>query len=118
MNESTIDATVRTLGDGVNAIDIRGDVNAAAEKALTAAFTKASDGARAVILNFERMAYMNSTGIGLLVTLLVRANRQKQTLMATGLNDHYQRIFDLTRLNEAIRLFATEEAALAALATG
>lgn len=118
MNESTIGVTVRALGDGVNAIDIQGDVNAAAEKALTAAFAKASDGARAVILNFERMAYMNSTGIGLLVTLLVRANRQKQVLMAFGLNDHYQRIFDLTRLNEAIRLFATEEEARIAAASG
>lgn len=114
MTIPTISATVRALASGVNAIDIQGDVNAAAEKALSAAYEKASDGARAVILNFARMEYMNSTGIGLLVTLLVRANRQKQVLMAYGLSDHYQRIFDLTRLNEAIRVFATEEAALAA----
>lgn len=114
MTESTFGATVRALATGVNAIDIQGDVNAAADKALSAAYEKASDDARAVILNFTRMEYMNSTGIGLLVTLLVRANRQKQELMACGLSDHYQRIFHLTRLSEAIRLFATEEAALAA----
>jgi anti-sigma B factor antagonist len=31
---------------------------------------------------------MNSGGIGLLVTLLVRANRRSQQLLAFGLSDH------------------------------
>ena len=48
---------------------------------------------------------MNSGGIGLLVTLLVRANRQKQRLLAFGLNDHYRQIFELTRLDEAIGIY-------------
>ena len=45
---------------------------------------------------------MNSSGIGLLVTLLIRIQRQKQRLVAYGLTDHYIQIFELTRLNEAI----------------
>jgi anti-anti-sigma regulatory factor len=36
--------------------------------------------------------------------------------VAYGLNEHYQHIFELTRLNEAIRIFDTEAEALAALA--
>jgi anti-sigma B factor antagonist len=58
---------------------------------------------------------MNSGGIGLLVTLLVRANRQKQKLLACGLNDHYRQIFELTRLDEAITIHDSEADALAAL---
>ena len=58
---------------------------------------------------------MNSSGIGLLVTLLIRANRQKQRLLAYGLNEHYRHIFELTRLNEAIAIYDSEAAALAAL---
>jgi anti-sigma B factor antagonist len=57
---------------------------------------------------------MNSSGIGLLVTLLIRINRQKQKLLTFGLSDHYQRIFSLTRLNEAIGMFDSEAKALAA----
>ena len=57
---------------------------------------------------------MNSSGIGLLVTLLVRANRQKQRLLACGLSEHYQQIFELTRLNEAIGIYNSETEALAA----
>ena len=45
---------------------------------------------------------MNSGGIGLLVTLLVRAQRQHQQVLAYGLSDHYRQIFELTRLDEAV----------------
>jgi anti-sigma B factor antagonist len=56
---------------------------------------------------------MNSSGIGMLVTLLVRANRQRQRLMACGLSEHYRQIFSLTRLDEAIGIFANEAEAVA-----
>jgi anti-sigma B factor antagonist len=57
---------------------------------------------------------MNSSGIGLLVTLLVRINRAKQRLLTYGLSDHYKHIFELTRLNDAIGIFDTEDQALKA----
>jgi anti-sigma B factor antagonist len=57
---------------------------------------------------------MNSSGIGLLVTLLIRANRQGQRIGAFGLSDHYRDIFELTRLDEAIKLYDDEPAALTA----
>jgi anti-sigma B factor antagonist len=59
---------------------------------------------------------MNSGGIGLIVTLLIRANRQGNRLVAIGLNDHYRQIFGLTRLDEAITIFDDEAAALADVA--
>lgn len=74
----------------------------------------ATDAVRTVALDFTRLEYMNSGGIGLLVTLLVRANRQHQRLVAFGLNEHYRQIFSLTRLDEVIALHETEVAALAA----
>jgi anti-sigma B factor antagonist len=57
---------------------------------------------------------MNSGGIGLLVTLLVRAQRAGGKLIATGLSEHYRQIFELTRLDEAIDIHDDRAAALAA----
>ncbi len=94
---------------------VHGDVTAASETAFSDAYTQATDGgARAVILDFSGLDYMNSGGIGLLVTLLVRAQRGGQRLLATGLNDHYRQILALTRLDEAIQIHDSESAALAA----
>ena len=75
----------------------------------------ATDGTTTVILNFAGLEYMNSSGIGLLVTLLVRAQRSNRSLAAVGLNDHYREIFELTRLDEAISIYENEAAALAAV---
>jgi anti-sigma B factor antagonist len=98
-------------------IDIGGEITAASESVLMEAYGEASgDGARAIVLNFSGLEYMNSGGIGLLVTLLVRANRQRQRLMAFGLVDHYREIFQLTRLDEAIAIYPSEDEALAAAA--
>jgi anti-sigma B factor antagonist len=60
---------------------------------------------------------MNSGGIGLLVTLLVRAQRGGGRLVATGLSDHYRQIFELTRLDEAIEIHENRPAAVAAATT-
>lgn len=96
-------------------IDIQGEVTAAAENTLMDAYTEASSGgAHTIILNFAELEYMNSSGIGLLVTLLIRANRQGQRLFAVGLSEHYEHIFELTRLNEAIHSFRSEAEAFAA----
>ena len=58
---------------------------------------------------------MNSGGIGLLVTLLVRVQRQGQRLTAVGLSDHYREILSLTRLDEAIAIYPSEDAVLASV---
>lgn len=108
---------VRKLSDSTAVIDISGELNGSGEEALMAAYTTASNGrSQAIILNFTNLEYMNSSGIGLLVTLLIRVQRQKQRLLAYGLSDHYQQIFELTRLNEAITIFDNEQAADAASA--
>ena len=74
-----------------------------------------NDSIQTILLNFSGLDYMNSSGIGLLVTLLIRVQRQKQTLMAFGLSEHYQQIFELTRLSEAIHIYPDEASALAAV---
>ena len=107
---------VRSAGEHARVIDITGDVTVATEEVLMDAYARASDnGARAVILNFGGLAYMNSSGIGLLVTLLVRAHRQGQQVLAYGLSEHYRQIFELTRLDEAVGIHDTEADALGTL---
>jgi anti-sigma B factor antagonist len=117
MTKANISLMTRTATPTTSIIDIHGEINAYAETALMDAYTQAtSKGVNNILLNFTDLEYMNSSGIGLLVTLLIRVQRQKQHLAAFGLTDHYKQIFDLTRLNEAITIFSDETTALAAFA--
>jgi anti-sigma B factor antagonist len=112
--KANVTTTVRKPAAGVGIIDIHGEVNGAAEDALIQAYAQAtSGGERVVLINFAGLDYMNSSGIGLLIMLLIRANRAKVKMMACNLSDHYQQIFSLTRLDEAISIHASEAEALA-----
>jgi anti-sigma B factor antagonist len=115
MPEAQVKMSVRRVGDNASIIDVEGELTAFAEAVLMDAYNQASDGqVRAIILNFEDLEYMNSSGIGLLVTLLIRINREKQTLMTYGLSDHYRSIFQITRLDDAIAIHDSEEEAVRA----
>ena len=114
MSTATTNTSADRIDERTIVIRVRGDVTAASEQPLMAAYSQAGEKTRAIVLDFAGLDYMNSGGIGLLVTLLVRANRQKQKLLACGLNDHYKQIFELTRLDEAITIHDSEAAAIAA----
>ena len=104
---------VRHEGEPASVIDISGELTGATEDELMDAYQAAvGRQTRAIVLNFSALDYMNSTGIGLLVTLLVRAQRQGQRIFACGLSEHYRQILALTRLDEAISIVETEADAL------
>jgi anti-sigma B factor antagonist len=118
MPQAQVTMEVRRVGDNASIIDIQGELTGFAEGVLMEAYEQASEGGvRAIILNFEGLEYMNSSGIGLLVTLLIRVNREKQRLLTCGLTEHYRHIFELTRLDDAIAIHDTEQEALAAANT-
>lgn len=119
MEPSTLTFDVRWPAQAVAVVDLDGDITPAAESALMDAYTRASSGgATAVILDFSDLDYMNSGGIGLLVTLLVRAQRAKQRLAAFGLSEHYRQILGLTRIDEAIAIHDDESSAVTAVTSG
>lgn len=108
------DTTTQVTRDGSIAIlRIRGEITGGSEPPIMAAYAEAGD-ARSIVLDFSELEYMNSGGIGLLVTLLVRAQRAGQRLLAVGLSEHYRQILSLTRLDEAIAIHDDETAARAA----
>lgn len=115
MQTTRLETAVRRVDDAVVVISLAGDVTAASDGPLTEAYQEAcGHHPRGIALDFSRLQYMNSGGIGMLVTLLVRANRAHQRLTAFGLSDHYRQIFSLTRIDEAISLQDDEESAVAA----
>lgn len=111
MSTAELTCTVRDVADRVRAIDLAGELTATCDEQITAAHEQASaGGVEAVVLNFGDVAYMNSGGIGLLVTTLIRAQRSGHRLLAHNLSDHYRQIFALTRLDEVIEIVDDESA--------
>ena len=98
---------------GVVVLDLRGEINDFAQEALDAAYAEAeSNDPEVILLNFEEIDYINSTGIALIVGLLAKARISKRPLVAYGLSDHYVEVFNITRLSDLMSVFPDEERAI------
>ena len=94
-------------------LDLRGEINGFAQEALDAADSEAeSNDPENILLNFEEVDYINSTGIALIVGLLAKARVSKRRLVAFGLSDHYVEIFEITRLSDFMSVFPDEQSAM------
>jgi anti-sigma B factor antagonist len=72
---------------------------------------------KVVLLDFHDVAYINSTGIALIVGVLGRARAEGRQVLASGLTDHYERIFEITRLSDFIHVYADVDTAISGVAT-
>ena len=109
----TESATAVRSRDRVSVIDLVGDVNAQAEQSLDTAWREATrEVPDAVVLNFERAGYINSTGIALIVGLLARARAHRLPIRAYGLSPHYREIFEITRLADFLAITPDEDSAV------
>ncbi len=116
MSEEKLVTKIRRISPSANVIDIHGEINAHSEQILKDAFSQATqNNIRTVIFNFTELAYLNSIGIGMLIMLVIRAQRQGVKIAGCGLSEHYQKIFQLTRLDQVIHIYESEEIALAYL---
>lgn len=107
-----LDVEVRTEA-GIAVLDLAGEINSFAEEALNAAYAEAEAGdPKTILLNFERVDYINSTGIALIVGLLARARAARRGLLACNLSEHYVEIFNITRLSDFMSVFPDEKTAV------
>lgn len=112
MAEAQLEVIIREEGD-VAIIDLQGEINAFAEAALINAYMEASStGAKSLALNFSDVGYINSTGIALIVSMLARARKDQQEVIAFGLSDHFANIFEITRLSDFMQIVPDEAAAI------
>jgi len=112
MQDRKLTAQVRHEG-AATIIDLEGDINRSADETLHAAYADAvKEQATQVILNFSDVAFINSMGIAVIVSLLARARAAKQEVIVYGLSQHYTRIFEITRLVDFMSVMPDEASAL------
>jgi anti-sigma B factor antagonist len=66
-----------------------------------------------VVVDFSGSPYIDSSGLGALVSLSRRLRDAGGDLRLVGLNDDLRSLFELTRLDQLFPLFATRQDALA-----
>jgi anti-anti-sigma factor len=112
MTTTTFTAEVRFRG-GVAVIDLAGQLDGQADAVLTEVYGQAArTDVAAVLFDFADVTYINSTGIALVVGLLAQARKRALAVLVCGLSEHYQHIFEITRLADFMTFFPDEDAAV------
>lgn len=102
--------------DDITVIEVDVDrLDAAAAPALKTRLQKRMEGStRKILLNLERVAFMDSTGLGVLVSLVKMLGRDG-AIAVTGVQPPVRRLFELTRLDTVFRMTNGIEEGRAAL---
>ena len=73
---------------------------------------QAEAGARKVLIDFARAGYIDSSGLGVLVSLAKRMRELGGDLRLANLNDDLQTLFELTKLDTLFQISDSRERAL------
>ena len=107
-----MDISTREKGK-VLIFDVQGDLDAKSASVLKEKINeKITDGKSLILINLSAVPYMDSAGLGVLVSGLKNANRLSGDLRIWGLQDKVKSIFELTRLNKVFQIFEDELAAV------
>lgn len=97
----------------VSVVYIKGDITTLTGGTLEDTYQKISvDGAKKILLCFDRESYINSGGIAVLIGAAAESRKQGQKIRITGLSDHFQKIFNMVGLTKYTEIFPSEEAAM------
>jgi anti-anti-sigma factor len=103
-------------GQPITCLRFTGDISSASKDAVVDTY-KALDKQthKHILLDFKGVEYLNSSGIALVIQVLMEANKSGQTIAICGLTPHFTKVFTMVGITKYARLYPDEAAALAAL---
>lgn len=115
MTPATLQVVTRR-SDHAAIIELQGDVNSDGDAAIKEAYrTAVAEGYTNILFNLSQAAYINTSGISVLITVVMQAKKAGQKILVSGVSAHYKKVFDLVRFSTYVTMFDTEDAALASL---
>jgi anti-sigma B factor antagonist len=99
---------------GVTVVQVDGQLIVGNRHELKALIHAALDsGERKLLVDFSRTGYIDSSGLGALVSVSKRIREAGGELRLAGLNDDLRSLFELTKLDTLFTISETSEQALA-----
>jgi len=115
-NKVTQEKLTAAGGKPVTALRFTGDISSASKEAVVGtyeALDKASN--QLILLEFGGVEYLNSSGIALVIQVLMEAKKSGQTVAICGLTQHFIKVFTMVGITKYATLYGDEAAALAGL---
>ena len=103
-------------GETITALHFSGDISSASKEAVVGSYRALDKAAhKRILLDFKGVEYLNSSGIALVIEVLMEASKAAQTVAICGLTAHFTKVFTMVGITRYATLYPDEAAALAAL---
>ena len=104
--KSHVDQLTSPAGHPVTVLRFEGDIASTSKEAVLGTYQS---------LDFTKVDYINSSGIALVIQLLIEASNSGQKVYAFGLSPHFVKVFTMVGITKYAGLFPSQAEALAAL---
>ena len=95
---------------GVTVIVVQGEININTSPELKKMFEKQP--VKKVLVNLEKVTYVDSSGLATLVDMLKKTKSQGGTFCLAGMPDKIKSLFEITKLDKLFSIFPSQEDAL------
>jgi anti-anti-sigma factor len=114
--KSHVDQLTSPAGHPVTVLRFEGDIASTSREAVLGLYQSLpKSGVKLILLDFTKVEYINSSGIALVIQLLIEAAGAGQKVYAFGLSAHFTKVFTMVGITKYAGLFPTQAEALAAL---
>lgn len=99
--------------DGITLVEVDGELTVGnRERFKQVVLERVAEGERKFLMDFGESSYIDSTGLGALVSLSRKIREAGGQMRLTGLNEDLRTLFELTRLDTVFDLADTRAAAM------
>ena len=114
--KSRVDQLTTPAGHDVTVLRFEGDIASTSKDAVLGTYQALPKSTvKLILLDFTKVDYINSSGIALIIQLLIEASNSGQKVYAFGLSAHFTKVFTMVGITKYAQLFANQAEAFAAL---
>jgi anti-sigma B factor antagonist len=99
--------------DGVAVFQVNGEINISTSPDLRKLFEKESK--KKIVIDFEKVSYIDSSGLATLVEVLKRTKTQGGSLGLAAMSDKVKSLFEITKLDKLFSIFQNQKDAISAV---
>ena len=103
-------------GEPIAVLRFAGDITSTSQAAVLGTYQGLPERVKRILLDFSKVEYLNSSGIALVIQMMIAASKRGQAIQTFGLTPHFQKVFTMVGITKYTKLHGDEKAACAAFA--
>lgn len=101
-------------GSPIVVLRFAGDITSASQSSVLGTYQGLPENTKRILLDFSKVEYLNSSGIALVIQMMIAASKHGQTIKTFGLTPHFQKVFTMVGITKYTSLHPDEQTACAA----